>query len=84
MIINESFQVVIIIKKLSPYWNEIGNWFKHKSKKIEVEDLILRLRVKEDNKLFEIRVISYNIIHKEKPYTKRISIAKSLIANIFL
>jgi hypothetical protein len=53
-------------------------------KKKKFEDLILRLRVKENNKLFKIRVISYDIIPKEKPYTKRISIAKSLMANIFL
>jgi hypothetical protein len=55
-----------------------------KTKKKKVEDLILRLRVKENNKLFKIRVISYDIIPKEKLYTKRISIAKSLMVNIFL
>jgi len=52
-------------------------------KKKKFEDLILRLRVKENNKLFKIRVISYDIIPKEKPYTKRISIAKTCNGKYF-
>ena len=34
--------------------------------------------------LRERKVISYDIIHKEKPYTKRMNIAKSLMVNSFM
>jgi hypothetical protein len=46
-----SFQMVAIIGKLPPSWKEFKNYFKHKSKKTGVEDLVLRLRVEKENKL---------------------------------
>jgi hypothetical protein len=43
--------MVAIIGKLPPSWKEFKNYFKHKSKKTGVEDLILRQRVEKENKL---------------------------------
>ncbi|XP_028954160.2 uncharacterized protein [Malus domestica] len=44
MVINESFQVVSFIEKLSPSWKEFKNYLKHKRKEMTLEDLIVRLR----------------------------------------
>ena len=38
-----------IIEKLSPLWKEFKNYLKHKWKKMRLEDLIVRLRIEEDN-----------------------------------
>lgn len=51
MVISESFQVAAIIEKLPPSWNDFKNYLKHKRKEMGVEDLILRLRIEEDNKV---------------------------------
>jgi hypothetical protein len=53
MLLSESFQVVTIIEKLLPSWKDFKNYVKHKHKKIKVEDIIMRLRIKKNNKLFE-------------------------------
>ncbi|KAH1129673.1 hypothetical protein J1N35_001051 [Gossypium stocksii] len=50
MVISESFQVVAIIKKLSPAWNDFKNYLKQKMKEMLVEDLIVRLRIEEENR----------------------------------
>ena len=50
MVISESFQVAAIIEKLPPTWKEFKNYLKHKRKEMSVEDLILRLRIEEDNR----------------------------------
>ncbi|XP_071725440.1 uncharacterized protein [Rutidosis leptorrhynchoides] len=47
----ESLQVASIIEKLSPGWVDFKNYLKHKKKEMTVEDLIVRLRIEEDNKL---------------------------------
>ena len=49
----ESFQVVAIIEKLSPLWKEFKNYLKHKRKEMRLEDLIVRLRIEEDNRASE-------------------------------
>ena len=48
--INEAFQVVSIIEKLSPSGKDFKNYLKHKCKELSVEDLIVRLRIEEDNR----------------------------------
>ena len=53
MTINESFQVDVVIEKLSPGWKEFKNYLKHKRKEMTMEDMILRLRIEEDNRGFE-------------------------------
>ena len=49
MVLSESFQVAEIIEKLPPSWNEFKNYLKHKRKEMGLEDLIVRLRIEEDN-----------------------------------
>lgn len=38
MILSESFQVTIIIKKPSPLWKDFKNYLKYKHKEIRVEN----------------------------------------------
>ena len=38
-----------IIEKLSPLWKEFKNYLKHKRKEMRLEDLIVRLRIQQDN-----------------------------------
>ncbi|GJX87099.1 hypothetical protein Tco_0339113 [Tanacetum coccineum] len=42
---------VAIIKKLPPSWVDFKNYLKHKRKEMSVEDLVVRLRIEEDNRL---------------------------------
>ncbi|PHT42500.1 hypothetical protein CQW23_16525 [Capsicum baccatum] len=44
-----------IVEKLPPLWKEFKNYLKHKCKEMTVEDLIVRLRIEEDNKAAERR-----------------------------
>ena len=53
MSLSESFQVAAIIEKLSPLWKEFKNYLKHKRKEMKLEDLIVRLRIEEDNRASE-------------------------------
>ena len=51
MVLSESFQVAAIIEKLPPNWKDLKNYLKHKRKEMKLEDLIVRLRIEEDNSL---------------------------------
>ncbi|XXG40597.1 hypothetical protein AAC387_Pa01g1276 [Persea americana] len=53
MSLSESFQVTAIIEKLPPLWKDFKNYLKHKRKEMKLEDLIVRLRIKEDNRASE-------------------------------
>ncbi|KAF3616661.1 hypothetical protein FXO38_34397 [Capsicum annuum] len=55
LIVNEAFQVAVIIEKLTPMWKDFKNYLKHKLKEMTVEDLIVRLHMEEDNKAVERR-----------------------------
>ncbi|XP_070018819.1 uncharacterized protein [Nicotiana sylvestris] len=50
MVINEAFQVAAFIEKLPTLWKDFKNYLKHKRKEMILEDLIVRLRIEEDNK----------------------------------
>ena len=50
MMINEAFQVAFIIEQLPPSWKGFKNYLKHKHKELSMEDLIVRLRIEEDNR----------------------------------
>ena len=50
MSINEPFQVAAVIEKLPPGWKDFKNYLKHKRKDMSLEDLIVRLRIEEDNR----------------------------------
>ena len=49
MSFSESFQLAAIIEKLPPIWKE----FKNYRKEMGLEDLIVRLRIEEDNRAYE-------------------------------
>ncbi|XP_073133324.1 uncharacterized protein [Henckelia pumila] len=71
MVLSETFQVAAIIEKLPPTWNDFNNYLKHKQKEMNVEELIVRLRIEEDNKSSEKRLYSSsaakaNIIEQKK------------------
>ena len=53
MSLGESFQVAAIIENLPPLWKEFKNYLKHKWKEMRLEDLIVRLRIEEDNRASE-------------------------------
>ena len=54
--LNETFQVTTIIEKLPPAWKDFKNYFKHKRKEMSIEDLVIKLRIEEDNRGFEKRM----------------------------
>jgi len=51
MILSETFQVAAMIEKLPPSWIDFKNYLKHKRKEMSIEDLVVRLRIEEDNKI---------------------------------
>ncbi|XP_075078825.1 uncharacterized protein LOC107826709 [Nicotiana tabacum] len=53
LVINEAFQVAAMIEKLPPLWKDFKNYLKHKCKEMSLENLIVRLRIEEDNKAAE-------------------------------
>ncbi|WKA09039.1 hypothetical protein VitviT2T_026717 [Vitis vinifera] len=53
MMLSETFQVAAIIEKLPPAWKDFKNYLKHKRKEMSIEDLIIRLRIEEDNRRSE-------------------------------
>ncbi|KAL0332970.1 UNVERIFIED_CONTAM: hypothetical protein Scaly_2198500 [Sesamum calycinum] len=55
MKLSESFQVAAMIEKLPPLWKDFKNYLKHKRKKMGLEDLMVRLRIEEDNCLSEMK-----------------------------
>ncbi|PKI45874.1 hypothetical protein CRG98_033673 [Punica granatum] len=52
MALSESFQVVVVIEKLPSGWKDFKNYLKHKQKEMTMEDLVVKLRIEEDNKNF--------------------------------
>ncbi|KAL0440671.1 UNVERIFIED_CONTAM: hypothetical protein Sradi_0006000 [Sesamum radiatum] len=55
MKLSKYFQVVAMIEKLPPLWKDFKNYLKHKRKEMGLEDLIVRLRIEEDNCLSEMK-----------------------------
>ncbi|KAL0325205.1 UNVERIFIED_CONTAM: hypothetical protein Sradi_5089800 [Sesamum radiatum] len=55
MKLSESFQVAAMIEKLPPLWKDFKNYLKHKRKEMGLEDLIVRLRIEENNRLSEMK-----------------------------
>nr|GEW74518.1 hypothetical protein [Tanacetum cinerariifolium] len=51
MTLSETFQVAVIIEKLPPSWVDFKNYLKHKRKEMSVEDLVVCLRIEENNML---------------------------------
>ncbi|XP_060195222.1 uncharacterized protein LOC132624461 [Lycium barbarum] len=53
MVVNGAFQVAAFIEKLPPLWKDFKNYLKHKRKEMTLEDLIVQLRIEEDNRSAE-------------------------------
>ncbi|KAK3012705.1 hypothetical protein RJ639_009861 [Escallonia herrerae] len=60
MVLGESFQVAALIEKLLPTWKDFKNYLKHKHKEMKLEDLIVRLRIEEDNRQSEKKAGNYH------------------------
>ncbi|XP_075088315.1 uncharacterized protein LOC142170328 [Nicotiana tabacum] len=77
MVINEAFQVVALIEKLPLMWKDFKNYLKHKRKEITLEDLIVRLRIEEDNKAAKKKsrenstIMGANIVEEASTSKKR-------------
>ena len=50
MMLSETFQVAAIIEKMPLVWKDFKNYLNHGIKDMSIEDLIIRFRIKEDNK----------------------------------
>lgn len=75
MELSESFQVAAIIEKLPPMWRDFKNYLKHKCKEMNLEELIVRLRIEEDNRKNERKPIDQlgaNFFEtKQRPLNKK-------------
>ncbi|KAK2997234.1 hypothetical protein RJ639_025759 [Escallonia herrerae] len=60
MVLGESFQVAALIEKLPSTWKDFKNYLKHKRKEMKLEDLIVRLRIEEDNRQSEKKAGNYH------------------------
>ncbi|KAF3639624.1 hypothetical protein FXO38_19907 [Capsicum annuum] len=63
LIVNDTFQVAAVVEKLPPLWKDFKNYLKHKCKEMTVEDLIIQLRIEEDNKATQRRSKGNSIIN---------------------
>ena len=52
MMLSKTFQMAAIIEKLPPAWKDFKNYLKYKRKEMSIEDLVIRLRIEEDNRGF--------------------------------
>ena len=83
MTLSETFQVAAFIEKLPPSWRDFKNYLKHKRKELSLEEMIVRLRIEEDNRLSEKKVgknlelSRANVIEGSKPNKKRKMSGKS-------
>ena len=64
MSLSESFKVAALIEKLPQDWKEFKNYLKHKRKEISMDELIVRLRIKEDNRNSEKRAGKHPMVSK--------------------
>lgn len=67
MMLREIFQVAAIIEKLPPAWKDLKNYLKHKRNEMNVEELIIRIRIEEDNngskkRPFNLAVTKVNVV----------------------
>ncbi|KAK9194952.1 hypothetical protein WN943_003067 [Citrus x changshan-huyou] len=58
MHLSETFQVAAIIEKLPHAWKDFKSYLKHKRKEMNIEGLVVKLRIEEDNRNAEKRAIS--------------------------
>ncbi|CAM8952218.1 unnamed protein product [Rhodiola kirilowii] len=56
MKVNEPFQVTAVVEKLPSGWKHFKNYLKHKRKEMSMEDLVIRLKNEEDNRLSDKKI----------------------------
>uniref|UniRef100_A0A1S4BS18 Retrovirus-related Pol polyprotein from transposon TNT 1-94-like beta-barrel domain-containing protein n=1 Tax=Nicotiana tabacum TaxID=4097 RepID=A0A1S4BS18_TOBAC len=77
MVMNEAFQVAPMIEKLHPSWKDFKNYLKHKRKEMKLEDLVIRLKIEEDNKTVEKKsrgnstIMGSNLVEETAPKVRR-------------
>ncbi|XP_070055063.1 uncharacterized protein [Nicotiana tomentosiformis] len=77
MVVNEAFKVAAMIEKLPPSWRNFKNYLKHKRKEMKFEDLMIRLKIEEDNKITEKKsrgnstIMGANIVEDISPKCKK-------------
>ena len=69
MMFSETFQVAAIIEKLPPAWKDFKSYLKYNHKEINIEGLVVKLRIEEDNRNAEkegvISVDKANVVEHE-------------------
>ena len=84
MTLSEAFQVAAIIEKLPPRWKDFKNYLKHKWKKMNLEELIVRLQIEEGNKSlkkkgFNLTVAKENVVkHGQSSKNKKTKVKPKL------
>ncbi|XP_070017891.1 uncharacterized protein [Nicotiana sylvestris] len=75
MVVNEAFQVAAMTEKLPPSWRYFKNYLKHKSKEMKLGDLVIHIKIEEDNKTTETKsrgnsmFMGVNIVKETAPKT---------------
>ena len=83
MSLSESFQVAALEEKLPPAWKDFKNYLKHKCKEMTMDELIVKLRIEEENRKAKKRngknliESKANVVeHVPKPHTKKRKFAR--------
>ncbi|KAK3036246.1 hypothetical protein RJ639_030788 [Escallonia herrerae] len=84
MVLGESFQVATLIEKLPHIWKDFKNYLKHKRKEMKLEDLIVRLRIEEDNRQSEKKAGNYHQEAKANVVEQESCDLSSLTINHFI
>ncbi|XP_070003048.1 uncharacterized protein [Nicotiana sylvestris] len=77
MVVNEAFQVAAMIEKLPHSWRDFKNYLKHKCKEMKLEDLVIHVKIEEDNKTAEKKsrgnstIMGANIVEETAPKSKK-------------
>ncbi|KAL9250810.1 Dirigent protein-like protein, partial [Drosera capensis] len=80
----ETLQVVIIIEKLPPLWKDLKNYLKHKRKEMKLEDLTVRLRIEEDNRMMDKKAKKMSIRKRKHPSKKKKGKGKKIKRSCFV
>ena len=77
MVVNEAFQMDAMIEKLLLSWNDFKNYLKHKRKEMKLEDLVIHLKIEQDNRNAEKKsyksstIIGVNIVEEAPTKDKK-------------
>ena len=77
IVVNKTFQVAAMIEKLPPSWNDFKNYLRYKRKEMKLEDLVIWLKIEEDNRNAEKNsrksstIIGVNIVEEAPTKDKK-------------